>query len=471
MSSPSSLALFGVIHMDRLGKVTDELRAFVDDVDAVFIEYPAESMTLSQYGRLVFRMPAYAFGALLLQLLWYSPAYILFNRDLFPTELVAVEQVATEQELPVHRVDEHPNVKVSQAGPWQVVANWLVFGAVGWYAPVSTAVTAAVALGGGLAPAYLRRREYRYPALAVALLGFVAAVGAAVVGLFSKLLLGCGVVFFFVVVWTLDHRNHVMVDRVAEQSTEHGYDDAVLITGKAHLGGMAEIAHDRGLAVPTVHVSKWLRSGTTVTDFGPVDLPTLGNGVRLSETADGIKPRSGLRPVARRIGAAVVDGVLLTVAIVVIWFVIAAIALLFSIDGGATMSGVLMVVAALVISSYYTVLEWAFGTTLGKRLLGLVVVDRTGSELSGRAALARNLFRPLSFLSGYVVGGLLVAATGRNQHLGDRIGGTVVVSTDRLAAETADPDDTLAQRQPSAAIENDMDGSTEIEQPQTSKTT
>ena len=168
---------------------------------------------------------------------------------------------------------------------------------------------------------------------------------------------------------------------------------------------------------------------------------------------------------------------LLTVAIVVIWFGIAAIALILRIDGGATIGGVLVGIAAVVIVGYYSVLEWAFGTTLGKRLLGLVVVDRTGSELSGRAAFARNVLRPL--LVGYVIGGFFVAVTGRHQHLGDRIGGTVVVSTDRLTVESAELDDTSAQLQPSApsdndtdsSTDNDMNGNTDIEKPQTSKTT
>jgi len=34
MSSPSTLGLFGVIHMDRLGKVTDELDRFVEPLES-----------------------------------------------------------------------------------------------------------------------------------------------------------------------------------------------------------------------------------------------------------------------------------------------------------------------------------------------------------------------------------------------------------------------------------------------------
>jgi uncharacterized RDD family membrane protein YckC len=47
----------------------------------------------------------------------------------------------------------------------------------------------------------------------------------------------------------------------------------------------------------------------------------------------------------------------------------------------------------------------------------------------------------VSLLAGYLVGGLLVAVTGRHQHLGDRLAGTVVVAADRSTDESADPAD------------------------------
>lgn len=150
MSSPSTLGLFGVIHMDRLGKVTDELDRFVGEADAVFIEYPADPVSVAEYARLVARVPAYALGALLFQLLIYAPLFVLCNRDLYPTEMVAVRRVADK--LPVHAVDEHLNEKLRRAGAGLVVANWLVIATVGWLAPVASAATAGVALAGGLLP-------------------------------------------------------------------------------------------------------------------------------------------------------------------------------------------------------------------------------------------------------------------------------------------------------------------------------
>ena len=105
---------------------------------------------------------------------------------------------------------------------------------------------------------------------------------------------------------------------------------------------------------------------------------------------------------------------------------------------------------------YHAVLEWRFGTTVGKRLFGLVVVDRAGNDLSARGALARNLLRPVSLLAGYLVAGLLVAVAGRHQHLGDRLAGTVVVSAERSTGDSAEPDananaETTPSTQPPAA--------------------
>ena len=444
MSSPSTLGLFGVIHMDRLGKVTDELDRFVGEADAVFIEYPADPMSTAEYARLVARVPAYALGALLFQLLFYAPLFACCNRDLYPTEMAAVRRIADE--IPVHAVDEHPNEKLRRAGPGLVIANWLVVAAVGWLAPVSAAATAGVALAGGLLPQVVRRRGHRAAAVGLALLGTAAGGWLVVTDLFSVPLFACGFVFVGVVIRTLDHRNEVMLDRLAAQSTDAGYDDVVLVTGKAHLGGLAAFASERGLSVPRVHVSRWLRAGATVVDFEPGELPTLGR--KSLVPTDERTPAAGLGPLARRAGAAVVDLLVVAIPMAVLWVVLIIAVLIPVTDPtGATGSSavgivslVMIGVAIVALMSYHAVLEWRFGTTVGKRLFGLVVVDRAGNDLSVRSTLARNLLRPMSLLAGYLLGGLLVAVGGRHQHLGDRLAGTVVVAAGRSTGDSPEPD-------------------------------
>jgi len=439
MSSPRKLGLFGVIHIDRLGKVTRELEAFVGDAETIFIESPTDSMGLRQYGSLLARVPAYAFGALLLQLAIYTPLFLLFNRDLLPTELVAARRVADSNGLSVRAVDEHPNETLSRAGPRLIVLNWLVFGVVGWLEPVSTAATAAVAVGGGLAPVLIRRRGHRSVGLVAALCGLALAGWLVVEGLWSVWLFGCGLLFVAVVVRTLDHRNEVMLDRIEEQSTDADYNEVVLVTGKAHLGGLAALASERGFSVPRVHVSRWLRAGTTVTDFEPGELPTLGK--KTLTPTDGVAPASGFGPLARRVGAAVVDLVIVGIPAAVLWVVFVVVASIATSDPIAAVGALLVGLPAVLLVGYHVLLEWVFGTTVGKRLFGLAVVDRAGDNISARTAVARNLLRPVSLLGGYLVGGLLVAATGRHQHLGDRLAGTVVVTRDRSAGSSVEPDD------------------------------
>jgi len=447
MSTPPTVGLFGVIHMDRLGKVAGELDGFVGDADAVFIEYPADPMDLRQYAGLLARVPAYALGALLFQLLFYAPLFVLCNRDLYPTEMVAVRRVADER--PVHAVDEHPNEKLRRAGPRLAVANWLVVVAVGWLAPVASASTAAVALAGGLLPQAIRRRGHRALAVGLALVGTAGGIGLVVVDLFSVPLFACGLVFFLVVIRTLDHRNEVMLDRLEARSTEAGYDEVVLVTGKAHLGGLASLARERGLAVPRVHVSRWLRGGTTVTDFAPEDLPTFGR--KTLAPTDELTPESGVGPLARRAGAAVVDLLVVAVPTAALFFGLSVAAVIASGDPSATIGALLVGLPVVGLVGYHATCEWLFGTTVGKRLFGLVVVDHGGDDPSARSALARNLLRPASLLAGYLVGGLLVAATGRHQHLGDRLAGTVVVARSRSTEEPTVPDDATAASDSAAA--------------------
>ena len=74
--------------------------------------------------------------------------------------------------------------------------------------------------------------------------------------------------------------------------------------------------------------------------------------------------------------------------------------------------------------------EWLFGTTPGKRLLGLRVIDANGGPISARAAVTRNALRLLDafpYVLPYVVGGIAAVSSDRNQRLGDRAGATIVI--------------------------------------------
>lgn len=87
----------------------------------------------------------------------------------------------------------------------------------------------------------------------------------------------------------------------------------------------------------------------------------------------------------------------------------------------------------LLLTLYGALLEWLWqGQTLGKRLLGLRVMDAHGLPLLGSQLLMRNLLRAVDELpAAYMVGGLACMFGERAQRIGDRIAGTVVVRARR----------------------------------------
>lgn len=89
----------------------------------------------------------------------------------------------------------------------------------------------------------------------------------------------------------------------------------------------------------------------------------------------------------------------------------------------------LLLALFVVYTGYFAMFEamWR-GQTPGKRLVGLRVIDVSGSPVSAYAAILRNLIRIVDQLPGiYAVGIVSVLVTSRQQRLGDLAAGTVVV--------------------------------------------
>jgi uncharacterized RDD family membrane protein YckC len=76
---------------------------------------------------------------------------------------------------------------------------------------------------------------------------------------------------------------------------------------------------------------------------------------------------------------------------------------------------------------YYIVCEAATGTTLGKRMVGIRVVDEDGDRATLGASVIRNLLRLVDALFFYLVGFLFAVTSARGQRLGDRVAHTIVV--------------------------------------------
>lgn len=145
------------------------------------------------------------------------------------------------------------------------------------------------------------------------------------------------------------------------------------------------------------------------------------------ELADGVEIRLRMAGPMPRAGAYVIDllirGVVLTVVSIVVGFSGIAI-------GEKVVSGLLLLLWFLMDWLYPVYFESGKrGATPGKRLVGLRVVQASGSPITVGQAVIRNFLR---FIDGmpaftYVCGLASCLATGRFQRLGDLAAGTVVV--------------------------------------------
>jgi uncharacterized RDD family membrane protein YckC len=119
---------------------------------------------------------------------------------------------------------------------------------------------------------------------------------------------------------------------------------------------------------------------------------------------------------------------------------------------GASKTWILAVVVLavfVVYSGYFALFEAVWrGQTPGKRMVGLRVIDVSGSPVSVTAAILRNLIRIVDQLPGiYGVGIVSVLVTSRQQRLGDLAAGTVVVHerTEALALPKPEAPPTVAK--------------------------
>ncbi len=99
----------------------------------------------------------------------------------------------------------------------------------------------------------------------------------------------------------------------------------------------------------------------------------------------------------------------------------------FRLHGGASVAWLLLAYL------YWIVLEAVWGTTVGKRLLNLRVVDEAGGAISWGQSAGRNLLRLVDgfpYVLPYLVGGVLAVGDDRKRRLGDRAAHTLVVYRD-----------------------------------------
>lgn len=166
-----------------------------------------------------------------------------------------------------------------------------------------------------------------------------------------------------------------------------------------------------------------------------------------------------------RVGAGIVDTILLSAAAIVYIYVMVFVVVnvVVAATGRASVDEVpvplillvVVILALIFIWLYSAVLESsAWRATLGKRLAGLEVVDLQGSPISFSRASARHAAKMLTILT-VGLGFLTVALTDKRQALHDMMAGTVVVRRLRPGGEVRPP---AADAFDPAEIERALDG-------------
>jgi uncharacterized RDD family membrane protein YckC len=146
----------------------------------------------------------------------------------------------------------------------------------------------------------------------------------------------------------------------------------------------------------------------------------------------------GSRCIAMFVDLAIQIGVL--IAIVVVF------QLLYTHTGGAhedktPISKIAYAIAIAIVSfvvfaiffGYFIILEWRFGRTPGKALLGIRVIRDGGFPLDFTASVVRNVVRMVEFgLGFYVISAASTLLSPFNRRLGDYAAGTLVVRDNRF---------------------------------------
>lgn len=152
--------------------------------------------------------------------------------------------------------------------------------------------------------------------------------------------------------------------------------------------------------------------------------------MRAVEAEIATRPSSRLQqpaPVWARLAAAVIDEVALTLPLIAV--VLLGLRATRSPGGGWELVSTLGLICWIVAALLYSVVGGGEGQTLGKRVLGIVVVDaRTGAPIGYERALVRSVVLLLMGLP-CCLGFLSILATRADRHRGwhDRAAGSVVV--------------------------------------------
>lgn len=121
----------------------------------------------------------------------------------------------------------------------------------------------------------------------------------------------------------------------------------------------------------------------------------------------------------------------------VLLYSIAAVAGTTISGGGFYLHNATLMIGAGICFAYYVILEAAWGATLGKFATNIRVVrESDDGPIGWRAAIIRNLLRPIDGLVLYLVGFIAICVSPKRQRIGDKVAGTIVV---RRTVQAASP--------------------------------
>jgi uncharacterized RDD family membrane protein YckC len=130
------------------------------------------------------------------------------------------------------------------------------------------------------------------------------------------------------------------------------------------------------------------------------------------------------------------------------WLLLAGFFLKLSLNARSHDALLSLLPAAVIYFLYHPILEVAMrGRTPGKRMAGLMLVDRSGGTAGTTALLIRNLFRLVDCMPAlYVVGLVSCFFTAQRVRIGDMAAGTLLVLDDAAAEQSLTRLEALAAR-------------------------
>ncbi|MDP2276230.1 MAG: RDD family protein [Archangium sp.] len=177
-----------------------------------------------------------------------------------------------------------------------------------------------------------------------------------------------------------------------------------------------------------------------------LDAPVRLDGTHTVLTPEYVEFNFVLAGLMSRFLALLVDTILSLIITYALFIVVMLFSLLLS-AGGAAVGGAgvgeqLLGVGVAAQFVIWFLIDWGYmvlletvwsGQTVGKKMMGLRVIQDTGVRVGVYQSLLRNLVRPLDKLPIlYLVGGVAALFSGTQQRLGDLLAGTIVVRERRL---------------------------------------